>query len=257
VPLSTDVLRSLLRRKGRREHGLFLLEGPSLLEEALNSRLAILEVRATAEAAESSALLMRRAETAGAELIETSTRALGRLSDLESPPGIVAVARMQPRPLAELLVLPGLLLLLAGVSDPGNAGTLVRTAEAFGAAGVIFGDGGVEPYHPKVVRAAMGSLFRVPHGMAAAAELLAAASKTARPVVAADRDGTPLREFTFPPNPVIAIGSERGGVGAWLPRSDASVAIPHAGPTESLNAGIAGAIVLYEWSLSPRFRPQN
>ncbi len=257
MPLSTDVVRSLLRRKGRREHGLFLLEGPSLLEEALNSELDVLEVRATAEAGEGAAPLMRRARTAGAELIEVSTRALDRLSDLDSPPGIVAVARMQPRPLPELLGLPGLLLLLAGISDPGNAGTLVRTAEAFGAAGVIFGEGGVEPYHPKVVRAAMGSLFRLPHGTATAAELLAGASGSRRPVIAADRDGTPLPEFTFPPNPIVAIGSERGGVAAWLPRWEASVAIPHAGPTESLNAGIAGAIVLYEWSFSPRFRLQK
>jgi TrmH family RNA methyltransferase len=255
VPLSTDVVRSLLRRKGRREHGLFLIEGPSLLEEALNSRLAVLEVRATAEAGEGAAPLMRRAQTAGAELIEISTRALDRISDLESSPGIIAVARMQGRPLPELLGLPGLLLVLAGVADPGNAGTLVRSAEAFGAAGIIFGEGGVEPYHPKVVRAAMGSLFRLPHGTAAADELLAAASMATRPVVATGREGTPLPEFAFPLNPIVAVGSERGGVGAWLPRWDASVAIPHAGPTESLNAGVAGAIVLYQWSFSPRFRP--
>ncbi|MGA3036739.1 MAG: RNA methyltransferase [Vulcanimicrobiaceae bacterium] len=254
MPLSTDVVRSLLRRKGRREHGLFLLEGPSLLEEALDSRLQLLEIRATAEAAQAAAPLVQRARTAGAELVEVSTRALERLSDLDSPPGIVAVARMRSQPLDELLALPGLLLLLAGVADPGNAGTLVRTAEAFGAAGVIFGEGGVEPYNPKVVRAAMGSLFRLPHGTAGAAELAAGAGQAARPIIAADRDGTPLPEFTFPPNPVVAIGSERGGVEAWLPRSDARVAIPHAGPTESLNAGIAGAIVLYEWSFSPRFR---
>ena len=225
-----------------------------MLEEALNSRLSVLEVRATAEAGEGAAPLMRRAQIAGAELIEVSARGLDRLSDLESSPGIIAVARMQSMPLPELLGLPGLVLLLAGVSDPGNAGTLVRTAEAFGAAGVIFGEGGVEPYHPKVVRAAMGSLFRLPHGTATATELAAGASAAARPIVAADRDGTPLPEFTFPPNPVVAVGSERGGVGAWLPHSDAKVAIPHVGPTESLNAGIAGAIVLYEWSFSPRFR---
>ena len=257
MPLSTDVVRSLLRRKGRREHGLFLIEGPSLLEEALNSRLTVLEIRASAEAGEAAAPLIGRARDAGADVIEVSTRALGRISDLESPPGIVAVARMQARALPELLELPGVLLLLAGVSDPGNAGTLVRAAEAFGAAGVIFGEGGVEPYHPKVVRAAMGSLFRLPHGVAAAAELVAGASAAARPVVAADRTGTPLPEFTFPPNPVVAVGSERGGVGGWLPHWDTSVAIPHAGPTESLNAGVAGAIVLYEWSFSPRFRPKN
>lgn len=228
-----------------------------MLGEALDSGLPLLELRMTSEAAESASPLVRRAESAGVELIEVSAKALGRLSDLETPSGILAVARIQSKPLDEILARAGLILLLAAVSDPGNAGTLVRTAEAFGAAGVIFGEGGVEPYHPKVVRAAMGSLFRLPHGVAAANELLAQADSASRPIVAADRSGTPLPGFAFPANPIVAIGSERGGVGAWLPRWDASVAIPHAGPTESLNAGIAGAIVLYEWSFSPRFHGKN
>jgi TrmH family RNA methyltransferase len=257
VPLSTDVVRSLLRRRGRREHGLFLIEGPSLLGEALDSGLPLLELRVTSEAAQSASPLIRRAESGGVELIEVSAKELGRVSDLETPTGIVAVARIQSKTLGEVLAGPGLILLLAAVSDPGNAGTLVRTAEAFGAAGVIFGEGGVEPYHPKVVRAAMGSLFRLPHGVAAAEDLLAQAASAGRPIVAADRSGTPLPGFAFPANPIVAIGSERGGVGAWLPRWDASVAIPHAGPTESLNAGIAGAMVLYEWSFSPRFHGKN
>jgi TrmH family RNA methyltransferase len=257
VPLSTDVVRSLLRRKGRREHGLFLIEGPSLLEEALDSRLPLLELRVTSEAAEAAAPLVRRAESAGVELTLVSTKALERLSDVESPSGIVAVARVQSKPLGDVLARPGLVLLLAGITDPGNAGTLVRTAEAFGAAGVIFGDGGVEPYNPKVVRAAMGSLFRLPHGVATPEDLVAQAASTGRPIVAADRSGTPLPGFTFPANPVVAIGAERGGVAAWLPRWDAEVAIPHAGPTESLNAGIAGAIVLYEWAFSARFHGKN
>ena len=257
MPLSTDIVRSLLRRKGRREHGLFLIEGPSLLDEALESGLALLEVRATAQAAEKAAALLERAALAGAELIEVSSRSLERLSDLETPPGIVAVARVRLRPLTALLPEAGLLLLLAGVSDPGNAGTLVRTAEAFGAAGVIFGEGGVEPYHPKVVRAAMGSLFRMPHGVAGPSELVAGAASAGRKIVAARRGGTPLPEFVFPENPVVAVGSERGGVEAWLPRWDTSVGIPHRGPTESLNAAMAGGIVLYEWSIRPRLSRKN
>lgn len=257
MPLSTDIVRSLLRRKGRREHGLFLLEGPSLLEEALDSGLGPLEVRITSSAAGTAADLIGRARAAGAEVIEVSDRSLERLSNLETPPGIVAVARMQTQALEEVLARPGLVLLLAGIADPGNAGTLVRTAEAFGAAGVIFGEGGAEPYNPKVVRAAMGSLFRLPHAFGGKEQVVAKARAAGRPIVAADRTGVSLREFVFPANPVVAIGSERGGVGAWLPCWDAGVAIPHAGPTESLNAGIAGAIVLYEWSFSPRFHGKN
>ncbi|MGH7684541.1 MAG: TrmH family RNA methyltransferase, partial [Vulcanimicrobiaceae bacterium] len=87
------------------------------------------------------------------------------------------------------------------------------------------------------------------------AEALPAAAATAeRPIVAADRSGTPLPEFDFPARPVLAIGAERGGVAGWLPRWDKAVAIPHAGPTESLNAAVAGAIVLYAWSIRTSFR---
>jgi len=257
VPLSHSLLRGLLRRKGRREHGLFLLEGHTLLEEAVTSGLEIVEVRATREAAAVMGAQLETAAQRGAAVIEDSKRNLERLSDVESSPGIIAVARMGTRPLWDVLDRPGLVLLLAGVSDPGNAGTLVRTAEAFGASGVIFGEGGVEPYNPKVVRGAMGSLFRLPHAVANAGELLAGAAQAERAVVAADRGGAPLRTFTFPPKPILAIGGERGGVAAWLPSWEAAVAVPHTGPTESLNAAVAGAIVLYEWSFGARFSAQN
>ena len=244
-------------KKGRREHGLFLIEGPSLLKEALESGLAISEVRFSPAGREAAPDLLDRVQAEGARLVEISDRALARLSDLETPAGIIAVAELRSRPLAKILAGPGLVLLLAGVGDPGNAGTLVRAAEAFGARGVIFGAGGVEAYNPKVIRAAMGSLFRVPHGTAEPEELVAAASQARRKIVAADRSGTPLRDFIFPENPILAVGAERGGVGAWLPGWDGAVAIPHLGPTESLNAAVAGSIVLYEWSSRPSFRSQN
>lgn len=234
-----------------------MLEGHSLLEEALASNLEILEVRATPEAADVMRDQLVAAAERGARVIEEPERALERLSDVETSPGLIAVARIAMTPLAQVLEQTGAVVLLAGISDPGNAGTLVRTAEAFGAAGIVFGEGGVEPYNPKVVRGAMGSLFRLPHATANAEDLLAAAARAGRPIVAADRSGEPLRTFVFPDNPLLAIGSERGGVGAWLPSWEASVAIPHAGPTESLNAAVAGAIVLYEWSFRARFSEQN
>ena len=251
------LLRSLLAKRGRREHGLFLIEGPSLLKEALDSGLTLKEVRISPEGRAAAAGLLGHAEANGARIVEASFRALARLSDLETPTGVIAVAEVRTRSLADVLAAPGLVLLLAGIGDPGNAGTLVRAAEAFGAAGVVFGSGGAEPYSPKVVRAAMGSLFRLPHAVAEPNELLAAAAQSARTIVAADRSGTRLRGFVFPQRPIVAVGAERGGVSAWLPRWDAAVAIPHVGPTESLNAAVAGSIVLYEWSSRPSFRSQN
>jgi RNA methyltransferase, TrmH family len=122
----------------------------------------------------------------------------------------------------------------------------VRSAEAFGAAGVLFGRGGVDPYAPKVVRAAMGSLFRLPVASVEADELLAAAAAAGRPVVATAAEGMDLRAAGLPARAIVAIGNERRGVADWLPRWDVLVRIPHVGPTESLNAAVAGSIVLYE-----------
>ena len=252
MPLAQSVLASLLKRKGRREHRLFLIEGASLVEEALASGLRLREVRVTPKARSLPAV--RSAEERGIPVVEVSPRGLERISSLETPPGILAVAEMAPSTLSALMAGPGLILLLAGVADPGNAGTLVRAAEAFGAAGIVFGSGGIDPYGPKAVRAAMGSLFRLPHAVAEPQALLRAAAEAGRPIVAADRSGTPLPGFVFPSRPILAVGAERGGVRGWLGQWDEAIAIPHAGPTDSLNAAVAGAIVLYEWSKRTSFR---
>ena len=228
-----------------------MIEGVSLVEEALAGSLPVRELRVTAETRSLPAVLA--AEARGIPVVEVSERGLARISSLETPPGIMAVAETAPSSLSGLLAGPGLVLLLAGIADPGNAGTLVRAAEAFGAGGVIFGAGGVDPYGPKTVRAAMGSLFRLPHAVAEASAVLEAAAAAGRPIVAADRSGVDLADFRFPARPVLAIGAERGGVRAWLGRWDEAVSIPHAGPTDSLNAAVAGAIVLYEWSKRTSF----
>jgi TrmH family RNA methyltransferase len=252
VPHPQSVVRSLLKGKGRRAHRLYLFEGPSLLAEALAAGTRIEEVRATAEARSEAPVL--EAEARGIPIVEVSERSLASFSNVETPQGVVAVAAMTDRSAGELLSGPGLVLLLAGVSDPGNAGTLARAAEAFGASAILFGAGGVDPYGPKVVRAAMGSLFRLPHAVIEAEVLAAAAGAAERPIVAADRSGTPLPSFEFPPRPLLAVGAERGGIAGWLPRWDHAVAIPHAGPTESLNAAVAGSIILYQWSIRTSFR---
>lgn len=255
MPHANSLVRSLLKRKGRRTHRLFLIEGPTLLEEALAAEVEIEEIRAVREARYESPVL--EAEKRGIPVVEVSSKTLASLSDVETPAGVVAIAVMAGRSAGGLLAGDGLLLLLAGISDPGNAGTLVRAAEAFGAAGVLFGAGGVDPYGPKVVRAAMGSLFRLPHALIEADQILPAAAAAGRVLVAADRSGTPLPAFEFPEKPLLAVGAERGGVRTWLPGWDQAVAIPHAGPTESLNAAVAGSIILYEWSKRTGFRIRN
>ena len=239
-------VRELRTPRGRRDAGRFVAEGPTLLEEAARSGLRPREIYATPEAlAEVDA---GRWESVGASVYAVAERAFARLSDLESPTGILAVFDLPGTTLAEVLAREGPVLLLAGVGDPGNAGTLVRSAEAFGAAGVLFGRGGVDPFAPKVVRAAMGSLFRLPVAQAGADDVLAAAAEAGRPVVAADVEGEDVGAAGIPRNAVLAVGNERRGVRDWLPRWDRSVRIPQRAATESLNAAVAGSIVLYEAS---------
>jgi TrmH family RNA methyltransferase len=241
-----EAVRALRTPRGRRDARRFTAEGPTLLEEAGRSALRPREIYATQ--AGLGHFDPGRFEADGAGVFVVPDRVFARLSDLETPTGILAVFDLPERTAADVLARPGTVLLLAGVSDPGNAGTLVRSAEAFGAAGVLFGRGGADPFAPKVVRAAMGSLFRLAVASVDADELLAAAAAAGRPVVATDVDGEDLARASLPPNAVLAVGNERRGVRDWLPRWDKAVRIPQPGAAESLNAAVAGSIVLYEAS---------
>ena len=242
-----ESVRELRTPRGRRADRRFAAEGATLLAEAERSGVRPREIYATA--AVLSGLDPGRWEADGIAVYLVPDRAFARLSDLETPSGLLAVFDLPEHDLAAILARRGPVLLLAGVGDPGNAGTLVRSAEAFGAAGVLFGRGGADPFAPKVVRAAMGSTFRLPVSTVDPDEILAAARAAGRPIVAADVDGEALDAVGVPPGAVIAVGNERRGVRDWLPSWDRAVRIPQRTATESLNAAVAGSIVLYTASL--------
>ena len=239
----------LQRRKEGWGAGRFAIEGATLLDEALGSALAIDAVYVTPAALAGNPRL-GELEAAGIPLYLVEERAMRRISDLEAPPGIVAVVGHSPVLLDRLMAGDDAVLALA-VGDPGNAGTLVRSARAFGVDRIVFGRGGVDPYQPKVVRAAMGALFRAKIGLGSGKELVEAAHAAGRPVVAVDLDGEALDRFTFPPRPVFVIGNERHGVRSWLPERDRAVRIPQE-DVESLNAAVAGSIVLYQFMRARR-----
>jgi TrmH family RNA methyltransferase len=242
-------VRELRAAAVRRERGQFVIEGPTLLEEATRSGIAVAELYVTEAAARTHAGAIATLETAGTPVFTVHDRSLARMSDVETPSGLLAVAALPGGDLARLLARNGPVLLLAGVNDPGNAGTLLRSAEAFGAAGVLFGRGGADPWSPKVVRAAMGSIFRLPVATVTADEALAAATASGRPIVAAALEGELLAGASIPANAILAIGHERHGVAGFLPRWDRAVRIEQASETESLNAAVAGSILLYTLAL--------
>ena len=240
-----DEVRALRLKAGRREQRRFAVEGATMLGEALDAGVypeAVYVGESTFASLDG-----LDAEVAD-RLFTIPDRAMARLSDLESSPGLVAVF---PWALASLETVlgtrrPGLV--LAGVGDPGNAGTLLRSAEVFGIGNTVFVGAGVEPYNPKVVRATMGAIFRMRLAVTSGGELIEAARDGGFALIAAGRNGTPLPEFRFPERTLIAIGNERRGVAESLPRWDAEVAIPQLGSGESLNAAVAGGIILYAFS---------
>jgi TrmH family RNA methyltransferase len=142
----------------------------------------------------------------------------------------------------------GPILVIAGVQDPGNLGTILRSAEAFGAKGILLGDGTVSAYNNKVVRASAGSVFRVPVakiGLEPAIELLRA--KLFRLLATSSHNGVALPHTDLSGATAIFIGNEGAGIDKkLLSRMDGLVMIPHSPKVESLNAGVAASILLYE-----------
>jgi len=262
--------RTLLTKKGRAESGAFSFEGAMLLEEALNSGTPIRAVYATEHAYKATPRL-RELESGNITIYLVDDRTFAKISDLETPSGILAVAGLRFSPLAEILGRPGVTLVLADINDPGNAGALVRSAEAFGSSGVVFGSLGVEPYHPKVVRGAMGTIFRLSLALAEPEVLRSTAESAGATIIGLTADGQPIGEVVLQPpdetgfrstasqpgkkhgsSTLLIVGHERHGLGRWEPVCELLAGIPMEGPTESLNAAVAGSIALYELAESRR-----
>jgi TrmH family RNA methyltransferase len=235
-------VRALLTSKGRREQSAFSFEGATLLQEAIDSAMPLHEVFASGEMLQSTAIAAARA--AGIPVSAVDERGMRRISDLETPAGVLAVAAVRYTPLADVFARPGFVAVLAGLNDPGNAGTLLRSAEAFGIDRVVFGTPGVDPYHPKVVRGAMGALFRMEIAAGTPGDIRSAAEEwTAVGLAAA---GEPIAAMEWPARSMIVVGHERHGLGPFGAICGRLAAIPMRGRTESLNAAVAGSIAFYE-----------
>ncbi|KQQ42138.1 TrmH family RNA methyltransferase [Nocardioides sp. Leaf307] len=256
VPLTTGngrvkEARKLSRRSARSERRLFLADGPKAVESALAVPGCVVEVFATPAAAERHVALATAAERADAAWTLVDERALASLSDAVSPAGVVAVCRFLDRPLEHLLdPAPRLVAVCADVRDPGNAGTVVRTADAAGAGAVVLAGSSVDAYNPKTVRASVGSLFQVPVAVAAdPADAVRRAQSAGLQVLAADGAG---EVDLFEADDLLAaptawlFGNEAWGLPEELAAlADHRVRIPILGRAESLNLSTAAALCLY------------
>jgi RNA methyltransferase, TrmH family len=253
--------RRLSRRAARAERRLFLADGPKAVQGALELEVVV-EVFVTAAASRVYAELVAAAPS----VCLVDDRALASISDSVTPAGIVAVCRFLDVPLDAALDAavgqtrgPALVAIAADVRDPGNAGTLVRTADAFGAGAVVLAGSSVDLYNPKTVRASVGSVFHLPLALAPDAGAAVAAVRAGGLVVlAADGRGElGLDDATSLLSGPTAwlFGNEAWGLPPELADlADHRVAIPLSGGAESLNLATAAAVCLHETARARRLR---
>ncbi len=244
-------LRRAFAQPGRGAQGLAAIEGPNLLAEALRAGLALRTVF-VAESAQH--LLDGLALSPQVEVLILSSDLLLSALATEAPQPIAALVQ-PPRWTWHDILQPAastapLILVLAGLQDPGNIGTILRSAEAFAATGIVALPGTVSPWNPKAVRASAGSVFRLPLLHAEPADCLARLHAAGLQTFATIPHGAaPAPEADLAAPVALLIGNEGNGLAPELARqASAAITIPCPGPVESLNAAVATSILLYEAS---------
>lgn len=229
--------------------GVMLAEGVRLVAEALDAGLPVLEAAVSPRLADNN--LRERLQQVAESFLECSDEVLGRMSALETPQG-VAVLLGKPAAQEENLLkgdLAPLVVVAAGVRDPGNLGSLLRSAEAAGATGCITMKGGSDPFRDKAVRGSMGSIFRLPvlHGLDAGA-VIEFGKRHRLQIVVADGGGDLTHTKVDLRKPMaLVVGAEAAGVPPELLRAaNARVRIPLRKPVESLNVAVATGVLLFE-----------
>jgi len=240
-------LRRALTSPGQMASGLVGIEGPHLLEEALRAGLQVRCVfvgERMQDWAEASGLPART------EVLVMPSRILTSNLSTETPQPVAALVETPEWAWKDVLSArtTALVLVLAGIQDPGNLGTILRSAEAFGAGGVICLPGTVNAWNPKAVRASAGSVFRVPVLSVGEDEAFGQLRKTGVRLLATAVEGAQAANDVDLAGPVaLVIGNEGNGVPVELAaKTDGAVTIPCPGPVESLNAAVAASVLLYE-----------
>ncbi len=241
-------LRAAFQGHARLSGGLVAIEGDRLLDEALRSGM-MLKTVFLSERREAPPMVPR-----SVEVVWLTEEVFGNAVETQSPQGVAALMAPPVWALEDVLGGSGapLILLAAGLQDPGNLGTLVRSAEAFRASGVLTTPGTVSAWNQKAIRASAGSVFRVPVVGVTAAEVAKLKEGGVRLIGAVGAEGAGVisaREMDFRVGCGVMIGNEGSGLTPeWLEMCEARVTIPCPGPVESLNAGVAGSLLLYEAS---------
>ena len=252
---------ALTRKKDRRAQGRFLVEGPQAVREALVHAPHLIEiVYATDESQSWQLEIDRLADDAGVELVRATPEVVAAMTETVTPQGVVAIVEDCRVALADACAGAQLVAVLHEVRDPGNAGAVLRAADAAGADAVVFAGDSVDPLHPKVVRSTTGSLFHLPVASADTLEdAISAVREAGLAVVAADVDGAELAAAREAQDlggaTAWVFGNEARGLSAEaLAQMDRSVRLPIYGRAESLNLATAASVLLYESAFAQRSR---
>lgn len=244
-------LRKALTHPGRNERGLVGIEGPNLVQEAMRAGLRVHAIFAGSQDLLDE--IASQQNTSQVDLLLVPSDSLRSALLTESPQPFAALIDPPKWKWKDLLTSPrseALIIVLAGIQDPGNLGTILRSAEAFGATGVICLPGTVNPWNPKAVRASAGSIFRVPLMQTSESEALEQlrAAGVRLLTTALDR-AQPANTTDLARAVAIVIGNEGNGVPPdFAAHTNAAITIPCPGPVESLNAAVAASVLLYEAS---------
>lgn len=238
----------LKQKKYRQQQGLFLAEGLRTVEEAVRYG-AVQSIFYTAIEDDRTRAVLEEAAAKQIKLVCVSDKVLKKIADTETPQGIIAVCEMSSKRLDDFLASGKMLLVLDRVTDPGNIGTMLRTADAAGVGGLLLLQGCADIYAPKTVRASMGSLFHLPVLSGLSEELLVqAARKAGYELLVTCLDGADnLYKADLQGRLAFVMGNEANGVSpALLAAADKRVFIPMQGRAESLNVAMAAGIVMFE-----------
>ena len=250
----------LAKREARSQTGLFLLEGPQAVAEAFAFRPELVgDLFATPTALEKHSAIAHAASAAGVEPEFVTEQVLEAMADTVTPQGIVAVCRQFPASLKDILAdSPRLIAILEEVRDPGNAGTIIRAADAAGADAVILSGRTVDLYNPKVVRATTGSLFHIPVALGSELESVVERTKNVGlQVIAADIKGADMlaaRKAGALASPTAWLfGNEARGLSdEHYALADWVISVPIYGHAESMNLATAASVCLYESAFAQR-----
>ena len=246
---SNPLVREILREKKERKGGNLIIEGQRLIEMAVASHSPISRVFFTDAFRTKHEGFLTQLSRRSSELIETSEHVLSKIADTETPQGIIALASYRVRALAEVsLGRNALVVVCDGIRDPGNLGTIIRTADAAGADAVVLLPGTCDPFQAKGIRATAGSIFDLPVVSSGPEAFVGWLRKKSISLIVADVHAPEtLYEADMRKSVALAFGNEAAGVSEYLRlNSGRRVRIPIQGKAESLNVAASAAICLYE-----------